>query len=251
MTVVKPLMTPLSSIRSTRRLTAGADKFTFSPISAPLLFLIFLVAWVLGRRGAVYSLYERCLLTLSIVLGLVAVRNWPFATLLVLMLVPAGIDRSMRRDPPRQAPVIGAPIALAAGAVALLSTIGALTAPSAKLTRNFPDAAADAAAAATLSHGAGARVYGGIQYSDWLLWRHPELRGHVVFDVRYELLRPSEVKRLVLFSNGSGLDRPLGRPGVYVLDPGSDRHAIEGLRGTVRIIYKTEHVLVAVTKQVT
>ena len=28
MTVVKPRMTPLSSIRSTRRLTAGADRFT-------------------------------------------------------------------------------------------------------------------------------------------------------------------------------------------------------------------------------
>ncbi|CFS56098.1 Uncharacterised protein [Mycobacterium tuberculosis] len=27
-TVVKPLMTPLSSIRSTRRFTAGADKLT-------------------------------------------------------------------------------------------------------------------------------------------------------------------------------------------------------------------------------
>ena len=34
MTVVNPRMTPLSSIRSTRRLTAGADRFTRCPISA-------------------------------------------------------------------------------------------------------------------------------------------------------------------------------------------------------------------------
>src|ERR1700728_2753469 len=34
MTLLKPLITPLSSIRSTRRLTAGADNRTRSPISA-------------------------------------------------------------------------------------------------------------------------------------------------------------------------------------------------------------------------
>jgi hypothetical protein len=57
------------------------------------------------------------------------------------------------------------------------------------------------------------------------------------------------VKRLVLFSNGSGLMSPLARPRVYVLNPETDKHAVEGLRGAVRIVYKTKQALVAVSRQ--
>jgi hypothetical protein len=216
-----------------------------SPISAPLIAALFLVAAILGR-GARYTLFERLLLALAILLGLLAVRDWAFSTLLVLMLVPAGIDQSLRRRPAGGAPAFGATIGIATSAIALVVTATALAAPTAKLTHNYQVGAGDAAAAAAVR--SDAQIYGGIGYSDWLLWNHPELEGRIVFDARYELLHSSEVKRLVLFSGGSGLDTPLGTPRVYVLDPRSDKQAIEGLHKAVRIVYKTDTALVAVSR---
>lgn len=220
---------------------------SFSPISAPLLLLLFLTAWMLGRSRESYSLYERMLLLLALALGLLAVRNWAFAALLVLMLAPVGFDRALRRRPVGHAPTVGAAIAVAAGIAALAGTVVALSAPNAKLTPSYRAEAGQAAAIAAAR--TGAVVYGGPVFSDWLLWMHPELRGRVAFDIRYELLRGSELKRLILFSNGSGLDRPLGRPRVYVLDPHTDKQAVRGLRGAVRIVYETEDALVAVSRQ--
>ena len=219
---------------------------TFSAISAPLLLLVFATAWMLGRSAGTYSTYERCLLVIAVLLALLAVRQWVFAGLLVMMLTPVGFDRAIRRRPPRRAPAVGAAIAIVAAVGAVVGTVEALRAPQADLTRAYPNVAADRAAEAVVR--SGTPVYGGVEFTDWLLWRHPELAGRVVFDVRYELLRRSEVKRLVLFDAGSGIDRPLGSPGVFVLDPDAESHAVEGLRPDVRTVYKTEHAVVAVVR---
>jgi len=215
---------------------------TFSPISAPLLLIVFATVWMLGRSAGVYSAYERCLLVVGVLLALVAVRQWAFAVLLTIMLAPVGVDRAVRRRPPRRAPAVGAVIAIVAGVSAVVGLVVAVSAPTADLTRSYPDAAADRAAEAA------GPIYGGVEYTDWLLWRHPELAGRVVFDVRYELLRRSEVKRLVLFEAGSGIDRPLGSPKVFVLDPDVESRAVEGLRPDVRTVYNTDHAVVAVSR---
>ena len=77
------------------------------------------------------------------------------------------------------------------------------------------------------------------------MWAHPGLEGKLVLDARYELLTGAEVKRLVLFSLGTGVDTPLGRPTVYVLDPATEDDAIAALRPHVRVLYETDHVFVA------
>jgi hypothetical protein len=215
---------------------------TFSPISAPLLVIVFATVWMLGRSASVYSTYERCLLVIGVLLALVAVRQWAFAVLLAIMLAPVGVDRAIRKRPPRRAPAVGAVIAGVAGVSALVGLVVAVSAPAADLTRSYPNAVADRAAEAA------GPIYGGVEYTDWLLWRHPELAGRVVFDVRYELLHRSEVKRLVLFDAGSGIDRPLGSPKVFVLDPDVESRAVKGLRPDVRTVYKTDHAVVAVRR---
>jgi hypothetical protein len=219
---------------------------TFSPISAPLLILVFATVWTLGRSAASYSPYERWLLGAAVLLALLAVRNWTFASLLLVMLAPQGFDRALRKRPARPAPAIGAAIATVAAVAAVASVVGSLGSSEAKLTRNYP-AGAGRAAAAAASH-PGAQVYAGIAFADWLLWEHPELAGKVVFDVRYELLRTPEVKRLVLFDAGSQVDVPLGRPAAYVLDPHFEKDALKGLRPDVRTVYKTDHAVVAVVR---
>ncbi len=84
-----------------------------------------------------------------------------------------------------------------------------------------------------------------MKFADWLLWSHPELDGKVVLDARYELLSSDEIRRLVLFGAGSATDRPLGSPGIYVLDPTTEQHAITALRPRVHVVYDTDRVFVA------
>jgi hypothetical protein len=216
---------------------------TFSPISAPLLVLLFALVWLLGRASDTYSTYERWLLCIGTIVGLVAVRNWTFAALLAVMLAPVGVDRALRKQSPRAAPWFGAPIAGVAVLATAIGVIAALARPDSSLTRNFPNAAGAAAARAAAAPGA--QVYASIQFADWLMWARPDLEGKIVLDARYELLKTEEVKRLVLFGLGSGVDIPLGHPSVYVLDPGTDDHAITALRPHVHVLYDTDHVFVA------
>jgi hypothetical protein len=215
----------------------------FSPISLPLFVLLFAFVWLLGRASDAYSTYERWLLGVGTVIGLLAVRNWTFAALLAVMFVPVGIDRALRKRDPRAAPWFGAPIACALALATLVGLVAALARPEADLTRDFPGAAGTAAARAAA--GPGARLYASIPFADWLLWTHPELEGKVVLDARYELLTSEEVKRLVLFGLGSGVGAPLGRPTVYVLDPSTEDHAIAALRQHVRVLYDGDRVFIA------
>jgi hypothetical protein len=219
----------------------------FSAVSAPLLVLLYAAVWLLGRVARTYSVYERALLVIAVVLGVLAVRNWPFCALLLLQLTPAGLDRALRKRPEPAAPAVGAVIAAVAAVAATVGIVAALAHAQSGLAERYPSAAAHAAARAVARPGAS--VYGGVEFSDWLLWSHPELVGRVVFDVRYELLHASEVRRLTLFDAGSGVDTPLGAPSVYVLDPEVQDQALAGLKADVRIIYKTDRVVVAVPRK--
>jgi hypothetical protein len=201
---------------------------------------------MLGRSSPNYTAYERLVFGAAILLGLLAVRNWAFATLLLMMLAPSGFDRALRQRTAARPPVIGAAVGVAAAVAAIVGLVAAIAAPPSHLTRRYPEAAADRAAQAATRPGT--TVYAGIPFADWLMWLHPELAGRLVFDVRYELLEASEVKRLVLFDAGSGVDRPLGAPSVYLLDPESEQNAVDALRSDVRIVYETDRAVVAVDR---
>jgi hypothetical protein len=159
------------------------------------------------------------------------------------MFAPVGLDQALRKRDPRPTPWFGGAIAMVVAAATAIGVVAALAHPNAALTRDFPRAAGVAAERAAAT--SGGQVYASIAFADWLMWEHPDLQGKVVLDARYELLTGSEVKRLTLFSVGSGVDAPVGNPSVYVLDPNTDKHAIAALRPNVRVVYDTDLVFVA------
>jgi hypothetical protein len=220
---------------------------TFSPVSASLLALAFATVWMLGRSTAAYTRYQQCLLLVAVLLALLAVRNWAFASLLLVMLAPQGFDRALRKRAVQPAPAVGGVIAGLAALGAIVGVVAALSSSRANLTHNYPAGAGSAVAAAVASHPT-AQVYAGIPFADWLLWTQPKLAGKVVFDVRYELLHPSEVRRLALFDAGSELRNPLGHPVAYLLDPTVEKDPLNGLRPDVRTVYKTDHAVVVVER---
>jgi hypothetical protein len=218
----------------------------FSVRSAPLLLLVLASVCVLGRVRDVYSPYERIVLWGAAVVGLLAFRDWPFAILPILMFLPVGLDRALRRSALGRPPRLSAPLAAAAVAAAAVTASVALADSGHRLGRYYPAAAA--ASAARAASESGATVYAAERFGDWLLWTHPNLSRHLVFDVRYELLRTAELRRLALFDVGS-TSRPLGRPSVYVLDPQNEREAIKAIRPDVRIVYDTPQAVVAVVRK--
>ena len=83
----------------------------------------------------------------------------------------------------------------------MIAVVGVATNPASWFERDFPAAAADAAAAAAGPHG---RVLATSPFADWLLWTHPELAGRVAFDARFELLTPFQLERAARFLGRSG-----------------------------------------------
>lgn len=216
---------------------------TFSPISLPLLLLLFALIWLLGRVGSSYTRYERVLIVVCVVVGLLAVRNWTFASLLAIMFAPAGLDAALRTRPARETPRLGSAIALVVVAATAIGVVAAFARPDAKLSRGYPPSAVDAVRA--VPRDGKEQVYASLKFADWLMWSDAGLEGKVIFDARYELLKTAEVRRFTLFSLGTGVDAPLGRPTVYVLDPLTDEHAIAALRPHVSVMYDTPDVFVA------
>lgn len=215
-------------------------------VSLPTFVLVLGIVWLLGRASFAYSTFERILLAVAVLEGLLAVRDWPWLVLIAILLVPKGIDAARSRAP-RRPPVARLDLAVAAAGLALL--VVPLAAAFAGLDRaqrsEYPPAAAVRVAQAARTWPDG-RILASVRFADWLLWRRPELAGRVEFDARYELLSAAEIERNALFRVGAGTTRALGRDAIFVLDPQTDRRAIGAITPRVRRVFGSSRVFVGV-----
>lgn len=209
--------------------------------SAPVFALLLAIAWLSGRSPGGRR-FDRGVLFAAALVGLLAVRNWPWFVLAAIVLLPAELDRvwlpgAARRSRPHLA-LAGGGVLCALALAVCISSFGRV------LHRSYPAPAADAAARAVAAR-SGARLFASVRLADWLLWRKPELAGRIESDARYELLRSHELEESVLFLYGAGVDRVVARDRVFVLDPRTDHRAIDALPNPV-IRFRSREVLVAV-----
>ena len=70
-------------------------------------------------------------------------------------------------------------------------------------------------------------------YADWLLAKDPALAGRVAYDIRFELLDPTQLEALYASRKETGPDwqRATAGYGLLVLDPVSDAGAIRIVLG--------------------
>jgi hypothetical protein len=67
---------------------------------------------------------------------------------------------------------------------------------------------------------AGHSVFANEATADWLLWKVPSLRGRVAYDVRFEVLTPRRIARLLAWRNlGPGWARAVAGYDLVVDDP--------------------------------
>ena len=111
----------------------------------------------------------------------------------------------------------------------------------------FPEAAATAVAREAADHSS-IRIYANERYADWLFFTHPELRGRIAYDVRFELLTKAQAKSIYHWRNQMTESWQAAARGarLIVLDPRTERRNEKRLLAQpgARRLYRDRHVSV-------
>ena len=198
---------------------------------------------VLGRRRCRerLTIYELCVLTLTFVGAVQAVRGVIWFALAAAAILPVALDGVLTRadiDEPRVNRMISL-AALGALAVALVVFIAR---PASWFVSEWPEGQVEAVRAATRDPAA--RVWATDGTADWLLWRIPDLRGRIAFDVRFELYGEETLGRLVAYGRrDEGWQRLVDGYDVLVVD---DPAHLRGLarEPETRVAYRDKTVVV-------
>ena len=178
----------------------------------PLFFAFAAVAIVAILRPEIrLRLFDSLCLAALVLVGLDALRNVVWLPYAAVVLLPAAFAAWSPESPARsrlQPLLVWSAVAGALGAGMLA---GRLTAPM--LEEPWPDAQGAAIARAAASDPS-LRVVTAVGYSDWLLWRFPELRGRIAYDIRFELLGARKLEDVARFEDGR---RPRTRFPAYRL----------------------------------
>lgn len=198
----------------------------WAPPSFPSDWRVFLVAaaalWLVSRHAALLTRYEKLLFALLVLGALSANRNAVWLALFCGMVLPRLLDAewpATAAPPPRRLN------AIAWGAVTVMSVsviVPAFAHEPGWYEQRYPAEAATRVAHVTRADPS-ARVISSEWFADWLLWKVPEAKGRVAFDVRFELLSDAQHVQLSEFTNAAeGWQELVKGYRVVVLEP--ERH---------------------------
>jgi hypothetical protein len=184
-----------------------------SATTLPFYGLAAVAVWALARRSSRLTWFDRVALAATLAAGVSSLRSVVWFGFAAVVLLPSALSTA-RGDSrsSRAALATAGGLAVVAAAVALTSVPGA----SDRAREQWPAAAAAAAAGDPE-----ARVFASERHADWLLWAHPELRGRVALDARFELLPAGTLAQVSAFYHRRGRDWRAAARGydVLVLDP--------------------------------
>lgn len=165
----------------------------------PFYALVLLAAWLAGRCAARLTRFEQAALLVTAVLAMLAVRSVVWFMLSALILLPGALDGVLvsRWGSPRYR-YLNLLMAVAAVVTGLVVALGSFNHTPTWFTSSFPAAAGDRVARLA-AQDPPARIFANERFADWLVLEHPELKGRIAFDGRFELLTGKELKRVVEF----------------------------------------------------
>jgi hypothetical protein len=212
------------------------DGFAAYALAAAAVFL-------LARSAARLKAFEICTLVVTMLAALLAVRSAPWFAYSCLILLPATVrTRNGEAGVARVRALFGA----AAAAIACVMLVTTAAGAETRLLRNWPSAAADSVARAMRAD-PHARVFASHDYADWLLFTHPELRGRVAFDGRWEILSSSQTRSVLeyLWEVGDTWERASNGYRLVVFDPThQDRLAKTYERRGLRTLFRDRTLVV-------
>jgi hypothetical protein len=216
----------------------GTDTMFFYALAAIAIVLVWL-----GRRHL--SVFDILVLALTFAGGVNAIRGIVWFALACMVFLPVAIGRkleSKRQGEPKR----GLNIAIATGlAVALLAAAGSLFARDETWFEDYwPHETVDAVKAELRP---GDRVFAPDRFSDWMLFKIPELRGRVAYDVRFELYDRAFFDRLQNYNYEDGPDWKSFADGyrIVIVDETSKSHTKDLLEEPgARVIYRDDEITV-------
>jgi hypothetical protein len=200
-----------------------------------------LVIW--GRRRL--TPFDIATLALTFVGAVLAIRGIPWFALSCMVLLPVAIGVTLEE---RAAPIrtrLNRSLVLGAVVVLTATVAVSLLRDAAWYERKWPTGALEAVADA--SSDPSSRVFATDRHADWLLWKLPELRGRVAYDVRFEIYEPSFFDRLVAYHDEEGVDWKTLADGyeVVVVDELGTSHTADFLgEPGARALYRDDRVTV-------
>jgi hypothetical protein len=221
---------------------------TFPSVTGLGLFLLAgaAVALVTKRRRDLTG-FELAALGVTLLAALFAVRSAPWFAYACLVLLPPLFERVRRPAGAGGSARLRLWFATTTTALALAGLALVALGPETRLTWHWP-AEAGAAVTRVLGEDPQARVFASHQHADWLLFAHPELRGRVAFDGRWEVLTPEQMRTVLRFQWQVGEDWERISDGyrLIVLDPKEQERLVDtyDARSTVRVLYRDENVVV-------
>jgi hypothetical protein len=196
---------------------------------------------LVGLARSRFTLFEKLALLVLVLAGLSAARNAVWVVFATVILVPRALDALWQPAGAPRRPALNVTLAGSAAGLALVFAVAAAAKPASDYEREFPSAAARAAAS-------GGRVFANERYADWLLWGDPSLRGRVAFDARLELLTADEIRSVAAFRGAVGPDWRRAARGfpVLLLSTKNDARPLRELKRDpgVRVVYRDRRITV-------
>ncbi len=169
-----------------------------------LFWLLALVAagiLSLRRCRSRLTFYELAVLVLTFAGAVQAVRGVIWFALAAAAILPVALDGLLTKADV-EAPKVNRVISLAALAGLVLATLAFVARPTSWFVSEWPEARVAAVRDATRNPAV--RVWATDGTADWLLWRIPDLRGRLAYDVRFELYDTAALDRIVAYGRRQG-----------------------------------------------
>ena len=218
-----------------------------SPRATTALFwLLVLVAaglLALRRCRARLTFYELAVLAVTFVGAVQAVRGVIWFALAAAAILPVALDGMLTKGDV-EAPRVNRVISLAALAGLAVALLVFLVRPASWFESEWPEARVAAVRDATRDPSV--RLWATDGTADWLLWRIPDLRGRIAYDVRFELYDEPTLKHIVDYGNRRGdWRRSLRGYRVVIVD---ERGHLDALRREpgARVVYRDHDIAVVV-----
>lgn len=200
---------------------------------------------VLGRRRL--TVFDFAVLSLTAVGAVTAIRGIVWFALACMLFVPVAIGRKLESrnpGPPRRRLNVAIAVGLTAAVVAVAGSL--FLRDASWFEEYWPHEAVEAVEGSLAGED---RVFAPDRFSDWLLWKIPELRGRLAYDVRFELYDKEFFDRLQVYAGETGDEWKSFADGyrIVLVDETRRSHTADFLAEPgARAIYRGEELTVVV-----
>ena len=216
-----------------------------SPSATTALFWVLALAaaamLLLRRCRSRLTVYELLVLAVTFVGAVQAVRGVIWFALACAAILPVALDGLLTRADV-DAPKVNRVISLAALAGLAVALVAFVARPSSWYVSEWPEARV--AAVRQETRDPSTRLYATDGTADWLLWRIPDLRGRIAYDVRFELYDEHALDEIVRYGTlAPGWQSLVDGYRVVVVDDAKHLQAFRAERGST-VAYLDDDVAV-------